>query len=271
MQTIVLPTKRPYSWKALLIILAFLIPATYAVLPYALTLQNATSEVPDLPILLIGTLMNAIIYGILASIGLFLAGQIGLGLPFVESWLKKEPIGGQLRSMFLISIVVGLIVGLAILGLGMLVFKPLIAADLARLDITLPKEIQPTPWQGLLASFYGGITEEVLLRLFLLTLLAWLGSRLSRDSEGRPTSTVFWIANIVATIVFGLGHLPATVAIGLPLNALVVTRALVLNGLGGIAFGWLYWTRGLESAMLSHFTTDIVVHVLWVLAAPLFV
>ena len=47
----------------------------------------------------------------------------------------------------------------------------------------------------------------------------------------------------------------------LPLTALVVARALVLNGLGGIIFGWLYWKRGLLAAMLAHFSTDVVLHV----------
>ncbi|MDD3715217.1 MAG: CPBP family intramembrane metalloprotease, partial [Atribacterota bacterium] len=31
----------------------------------------------------------------------------------------------------------------------------------------------------------------------------------------------------------------------------------------GLAFGWLYWTRGLESSMIAHFSADIVLHVLF--------
>ena len=46
---------------------------------------------------------------------------------------------------------------------------------------------------------------------------------------------------------------------------LVRLRAVVLNGLGGIAFGYLYFTRGLESAMISQFTGDIMLHVLFAL------
>jgi hypothetical protein len=37
----------------------------------------------------------------------------------------------------------------------------------------------------------------------------------------------------------------------------------VLNGIGGIVFGWLYWRNGLESAMTAHFSADIVVHVMF--------
>jgi membrane protease YdiL (CAAX protease family) len=36
----------------------------------------------------------------------------------------------------------------------------------------------------------------------------------------------------------------------------------LLNGIGGVVFGWLYWKKGLESAMIAHFSADIVLHVL---------
>ena len=50
------------------------------------------------------------------------------------------------------------------------------------------------------------------------------------------------------------------------LDTVVVLRTLLLNGIAGVVFGWLYWKRGLEMAMLSHFSADIVLHVI----APLF-
>ena len=49
------------------------------------------------------------------------------------------------------------------------------------------------------------------------------------------------------------------------MTPLLIARALVLNGIGGIVFGWLYWKRGLLAAMLAHFSADIVLHV----AAPM--
>jgi len=94
-----------------------------------------------------------------------------------------------------------------------------------------------------------------------MSLFAWLGSFISKTSEGKPTSAVFWIANILAAVLFGLGHLPAASLI-IPLTTLVVIRIVLLNALGGIIFGWLYQTRGLESAMIAHFAADIVLHVL---------
>ena len=64
----------------------------------------------------------------------------------------------------------------------------------------------------------------------------------------------------VTALLFGLGHLPAT-AVVWPLTPLVVARALLLNGLGGLVFGWLYWRRGLLAAIVAHVGADLVLHV----------
>ena len=69
-----------------------------------------------------------------------------------------------------------------------------------------------------------------------------------------------WFALLVAAVLFGAGHLPAAAKIW-PLDGVVIARTLLLNGIGGVAFGWLYWKRGLEAAMIAHFSADIVLHV----------
>jgi hypothetical protein len=40
-----------------------------------------------------------------------------------------------------------------------------------------------------------------------------------------------------------------------------VARALALNGLSGVAFGMLYWRRGLEATMLVHDAADVILHI----------
>ena len=70
-----------------------------------------------------------------------------------------------------------------------------------------------------------------------------------------------------AALLFGAGHLPAAAQVW-PLDAIVVARVLLLNALAGVVFGWLYWKRGLEVAMLAHFSADLVLHVVAPLVAP---
>lgn len=113
----------------------------------------------------------------------------------------------------------------------------------------------------MLVSLYGGITEEILTRLFVVTLIAWILSRFSHTEDGMPSSTAMWIAIVSSAVIFGLGHLPATLA-STPFSMIVLARAVLLNGIYGTLFGYLYWKRGLESAMISHFTSDLLVHVI---------
>jgi len=277
-------TTKPFNWKIFFILLAASVLGVIAVLPYTLALQadalaKMTLPMP-LPLLLsLQVLQNAIMFAVAILIGLFLANRIGLGLPILEAKLAGESVAARVKAILLPSISLGVAASILIILLDQFVFQPGLLAQLGSAANALNLQTaQPAAWKGLLASFYGGINEELLLRLFLFSLLAWLGKFASHTpeglalpapvpqvqvsaSKGRPTVLVLWIANIIAAILFGLGHLPVT-AILIQLTPLVIVRAIVLNGLAGIAFGYLYWTRGLESAMLSHFSADIVLHVL---------
>ncbi len=44
-------------------------------------------------------------------------------------------------------------------------------------------------------------------------------------------------------------------------HAPLIMRTIMLNGLAGLAFGWLYWRRGLEAAMVSHGAVALILHV----------
>jgi membrane protease YdiL (CAAX protease family) len=256
---------KPYNWKIFFIVWIAAVIGVIAITPYSLTLQSGALEGLDLPmplVLLISIAQNAVMFGVLTALGLFFANRIGLGLPILEARLNGESVTDRIRAILPLSIIIGVVASLLIIGLDVFVFQPALLQELGDSVNTLNlQSAQPPAWQGFLASFYGGISEEVMLRLFVMSLLAWLGSFISKTTEGKPTNAVFWTANILAAVLFGLGHLPAT-AMLIPLTPLVITRAIVLNGLAGVAFGWLYWKRGLESAIIAHFSADIVLHVL---------
>ena len=98
------------------------------------------------------------------------------------------------------------------------------------------------------------------MRLFLMSLVAWICGRWWKTSSGLPTSGAFWIAIVLVAVLFGLGHLPATSAMT-PLTRTLVFRALVLNGIAGTVFGYLYWSHGLEAAMIGHMSAHMVMQV----------
>ena len=235
-------------------------------LPYALELVSPIlvklkSQISLPTLIVLQTTQAAILFAITTFVGLFFAQRIGLEAPILDAKLKGEAIAGKIQAVLPTSIALGIVSTLIILGLEFTYFQPTLIQELGNAAKSISLQNQPAAWKGLLASFYGGIAEEILLRLFVMSFLAWIGSFISKTSDGKPTNTVFWIANILAAVLFGLGHLPAT-AMLIPLTPLVIIRAIVLNGFVGIACGWLYQTRGLESAMIAHFSADIVLHVL---------
>ena len=99
-----------------------------------------------------------------------------------------------------------------------------------------------------------------------MTLISWIFFKIKKTEEGKPTSAGMWLAIIIAAVIFGIGHLPTLLAITTP-TPLLIIRVIILNAVGGIIFGWLYWKKGLESAMISHFSADIVLHVILPLIA----
>jgi membrane protease YdiL (CAAX protease family) len=115
-------------------------------------------------------------------------------------------------------------------------------------------------WKGFLASFYGGIGEEIQLRLLVMTLVMWIAWKALARSRPSPPVSAAWIAIVLAALAFAAGHLPAAAGIW-PLDAVVVLRTLSLNAIVGVACGWLFYRHGLEHAMAAHFSADIVLHV----------
>jgi len=252
--------KRIINWKLYFILLTASILSVIAVLPYALTLQGETLKAVDLPIpllLLISIIQSSVMFAVLIFIGLKLTITTGLGLPILESYMDKNKIGINIKDIFKISVMLGVITGIVLIFLDYL---------FTIMGVDMMGQVSFPIWQGFLASFYGGISEEILLRLFVMTLIVWVFSKLKKSKDKViKNNFIIWSSIIIASLLFGLGHLPAT-AMLTTLTPLVIFRALLLNGIGGIIFGWLYWKKGLESSMIAHFSTDITLHVLF----PLF-
>ncbi len=259
--------KNIINWKVFLILWIAAILAVLLILPYTLELQSSAIDLTklriSLPVLItIQTVQNAIIFAIAIFAGLFFAGPVGLTTPILDSITRGESVTDKVRAMLPISIILGVLSTLVVLGLEFFYFQPAMLNEIGKTAAALNLQTsQPAAWKGFLASFYGGIAEEIQLRLFVMSLFVWLGRFISKTPEGKPTNIVFWVANILAAVLFGLGHLPTT-ALLVPITPLIITRAIILNGVIGVACGWLFWKRGLESAMVAHFSADLVLHVL---------
>ena len=207
-----------------------------------------------LPLPLIVLIQGTTYFGGGISLGLLLSRKVGLGAPFLEAWLYGQPRPAS-RGWVWVSCFTGL--GLGVVAVALL--RSPLGAALAALPVAT--EGAMPIWKRFLACFYGGLGEEILMRLFLMSLVAWLVGKVWKTASGLPSSGAFWLANILVAVAFGAGHLPLAARLT-PLTPLLVTTVVSLNALLALGFGQLYWKRGLESAMLAHFSTDIVLHVL---------
>ncbi len=245
---------RRLRWKSFGVLMIGALIGLLALVPYNISLVGLPS-VEIMPIwlsMLIWFVQSMLLFAGAIGLGLWLGDKVGLGVSELHSWLTgdlKAP--QQLKISLPWGIGIGVIVGLVIWVLEKIAFAPYIPEALSMSE-------QPPAWQGFLASFYGGINEELLFRLGALTLIIWLAMKLNRKEN--PSNVLIWIAIILVAVLFALGHLPM-VAILAPLTSMVVIRTLVLNSIGGIVYGWLYWQRGLLIAIVAHFCTDIVLHV----------
>lgn len=124
--------------------------------------------------------------------------------------------------------------------------------------------VKPTIPYLLATVTYGAVIEEVMLRLFMMSLVAFvLHILFERKHEGTSVA-VLVSANVVSALLFAAGHLPATETM-LGLTPMIVFRCFLLNGVFGLAFGWLYRRFGLRYAMIAHGGCHVVSKLIWIL------
>jgi membrane protease YdiL (CAAX protease family) len=214
----------------------------------------AGTEIPSItPALkLLSLIQPAVILFVAILVGVALAPKVGLSSPVAEAVAG----GGQLRSAFKPQIIPGLVGGLAggvAIVLIALLWKSFLPPEVITRIAELGK-ILPLPTRLL----YGGITEELLLRWGLMTLLVWAAWRLFQKGQNKPKPAYFVSAILISSVVFGIGHLPIALLLVPQATAALIVFVVAANSLFGLIAGYLYWRKGLESAMIAHMLAHIV-------------
>ena len=198
-------------------------------------------------LIVVGTVQTVSYALICGFFGYILADKIGL-------WKSIKFEKRSLIATLVISVVGGIVFSLDHWVFGSMI-DGIQSANAASLTVS-----------GVIASvLYGGIIEEVMLRLFFMSLIAFIVWKLyfkKHDKENIPTS-VFVIANIVAALLFAAGHLPATISIFGTLTPLILFRCFLLNGGFGLVFGWIYHKYGIAYAMIGHALFHIISKLIW--------
>ena len=255
---------RRYPWRTFIFLVAAGTLTGPLVLPYffgLLAIAPGPHPSESLRSLIFSGLIENLQYLVPgAGIGLLVARNLGLGAPYLESWLDGAPRPARpLRSIFwpalfwatVTAIIAFVIDGFFHYALGVATPAPEIHARIA-----------VSWWRSGLASLWAPWAEEIFDRLFLLSLLAWLGMKLFRVSaDGRGRWIALWIANLATALFFGWYHIGNEELFVDPVPFIVALRTVLIVLPAGLAFGWIYIRRGLEAAILSHFFIDVIVHV----------
>jgi hypothetical protein len=183
---------------------------------------------------------SAVLLALAVLTGVALATKVGLKAPVLSTLDQWPSALAHLRPQ-LIPGLVGGVSGAVLLWLFARYAPHALAQVQDKFSLSL-----------IVRALYGGITEELLIRWGLMTLLVWVFWRYGGGGIGAPSTTVVWLAISLSAVLFGLGHLPAAAATIGPLSPPVVAYIVTGNSAFGLIAGYLYWRYGLESAIVAH-------------------
>ena len=210
--------------------------------------NQALLPLPLWAMVLLSGLQTAVLLALAVMAGVWLAPRVGLRAPAAASWVAGTPIAPALRA----QVMPGALGGVA----G--------AAWLWALSLMAPAALQPSdPGSAVplvVKLLYGGITEELLVRWGVMTLVLWAGWRVLQRGQGRPANALVAAAVLSSAMLFALGHLPAAQAMAGELTAPVVAFVLVGNAVFGLVAGWLFARHGLEAAIIAHMLAHLLSH-----------
>jgi hypothetical protein len=205
------------------------------------------------PLLKFGSLLQpAILLAIAVLIGTALARKVGLTSPVTEALASEGDAMQAFRPQWLPGLVGGISGGITIVAIAF-IWKPFLPPDVVTRVAELGNLLPITT-----RILYGGVTEELLLRWGLMTLLVWIPWRVFQKRDGVPKLLYFISAILISSLVFAIGHLPIASLLVPKLTIALTSYVIAANSAFGLIAGYLYWKKGLESAILAHMLTHVV-------------
>lgn len=198
-----------------------------------------SSMLPAWALPLLGSVQTGLLLLAATFLGAWLGPRVGLGAPLLQSWLQGRAVRPVLRSLWLPAI------GGGVMGAAWLVTLAQLTLDFVPGD-----PIQAVPLWGRL--LYGGITEELLLRWGLLSVLLFVLWRVLQPHGGTPRRTAIGAALLLSALLSACASLPLASLVMGGLSGAMVAHALVSHTVLGLMLGFIYWRHGLETAIVAH-------------------
>lgn len=200
-------------------------------------------------LIVVGGIQTAVYAFLCSFFGCMLARQLGL---WRSLKIAKKPLALTLG----LSLVFGIV-----FSLDYWVFGNIYPAIQESISVGL------TPVGFAASVLYGGIIEELMIRLLFMSLIAFILWKLfcRKAVTGEIPAWVYVAANVIAALIFAAGHLPSTVSTFGAVTPLLLFRCFLLNGGFGLYFGWLYRKFGIQYAMIAHASMHIVSKLIWIM------
>ncbi len=212
-------------------------------------------ELPFSPFVmkLVSLIQPTVLLTIAVAAGVALSPRVGLHAPASEAVSSGDSVLAALKPQIVPGVIAGIVCGILLILLW-IIAKPLLPADFAARAEAFNR-IVPTA----LRIFYGGFTEELLIRWGLMTFFVWLPFRIFRKGLGEPPAGYFIAAIATSALLFGVGHLGVAIALSDKLTAVTAIFVIFANTLFAVIAGLLYWKKGLESAFIAHITAHLII------------
>lgn len=252
--------KKQYCWQVSLTVLILFIFGSVINIPFSREVKRLNIEAGKTDINLnesvfsdlttIG-ISSLIIGAVLVFIGLWVSSSANMGAPVIARVFSKKPVNGIIkRDAVLSSFLLAAVIALFLLGL----FE--IQKEFYPVSHKISRPSKPF---YLLVSFSAGITEEIMFRLGLMSLIIAAVQFFKKIKI--PSNKLVWSAIFISALFFGLIHLPLSTNF-VELTPFTIGVTMIGNLITGTTFGWIFWKRGLLVAILSHIIFDLVFHVI---------
>jgi hypothetical protein len=225
---------------------------------------------------------------LIVGLGLRAAHATGFGAPILEKWLRGQPVRQQLRLVFIPALIVGLLIGLWVMVPKLPFLHPnrashyhegekiLNSSTGAKLNefVKRTSGARVSSAQMMLSYLCEAVPGELTTRLFFLSGFVWILAKITRTAADAASRTLLWIAILLTIAAVAIPYLAwqsiferlmsdALGGVSLPNDSswLIITRLLLKLVPAGIAFGWLYVRRGLESTIIASVIASVAGYV----------
>ncbi len=183
----------------------------------------------------------AILILLFTGLGVSCFDRVNFRAPLLEQIIDtSRSTNDPVSKIVLQGLLGGMLAGISIVIISK-IFTPYLPAAFA-------DDTQGPDMHLITKIMYGGVAEELMIRFGIMSGITFVLYKITHQL----TAAVYILSILISSFLFALGHFPVMFQYAPDPSVFVYLYVILGNCAGGIIFGYLYWKRGLESAMIAH-------------------